>query len=703
MMVVLLGMVGCVEDKFNMDKLSTDMEVSPSFSAPLAKGSLTLDDLVNDESGNLVYDSSDAQGPFFKFVYREDSIFSYGGSDFFGVNESGSDGYTLGNISIDPFGPVSDTVTLREIVNNASSRQTEAQAIESADGSNIIFPAISESNPMEISGKYKSDAIDNFRVAHIQSGEVDLTLTNELPVEVTVEFTLGTQILDQSGNFVEKDRVIQTAQFSGLAANTNMTKTIDLSGEEIGAILYITDLKLSTPGSSSQVTINLDDQSLNMEAQSTELVISRGEVAIKDQTLNDQTTKVATGYSGARRLDTVRLQGGTISYTIENLTELSASLELVFPESTDLSTGNPLTVNQAIDPQTTTTNQVNLANTRTVLNGADSIPIQYNLQLGSTQDFVAFDAHDQLSFDYTIDLNSEDAEYISGFFGQETIDLPQEEIETGFELFNTLEGDFTLTNPSIRLFYASSIGIPFTADMDMVAQSGSETKNLNEGNNNGLLHFNRPRDPESVLDDTLVIDNNNSDISQFISLPPEKILFDGTGYINYNKSSSTYNYLTSEPNVHVGMEIALPMELQTSGLTYRDSFAFDMDVDFEEAVRLFGKFSNEMPFSIDLQVVCRDSTTNQDLLNLEAVDASGSPVQMLEAPELDEDGIVDAPSENLVYFNIEGDDIDLLNQTNQLVVVATIATSGNQGVKFYTNYTLDFRFGIDETGTTVDL
>jgi hypothetical protein len=239
--------------------------------------------------------------------------------------------------------------------------------------------------------------------------------------------------------------------------------------------------------------------------------------------------------------------------------------------------------------------------------------------------------------------------------------------------------------------------------MDMVAQSGSETKNLNEGNNNGLLHFNRPRDPESVLDDTLVIDNNNSDISQFISLPPEKILFDGTGYINYNKSSSTYNYLTSEPNVHVGMEIALPMELQTSGLTYRDSFAFDMDVDFEEAVRLFGKFSNEMPFSIDLQVVCRDSTTNQDLLNLEAVDASGSPVQMLEAPELDEDGIVDAPSENLVYFNIEGDDIDLLNQTNQLVVVATIATSGNQGVKFYTNYTLDFRFGIDETGTTVDL
>lgn len=696
-------MVGCVEDKFKMDKLSTDMEVSPSFSAPLAKGSLSLDDLVSNDSENLVYDSSGAQGPFFKFVYREDSIFSYGGGDFFGVNESGNDGYTLGNINIDAFGPVSDTVTLRQIANNASSHQTEAQTIEDADGSDIMFPSISDSDPMNISGKYKSDTIDKFRYAYLESGEVDLTITNDLPVEVTVEFTLGTQIMDPSGTLVEEDRVIQTVQFSNLAAYNNMTKTIDLSGEKLGGIIYITDLKLSTPGSSSQVTINLDDQSLNMEAQSTDLVISRGEVAIKDQTLKDQTTKVATGYSGDRRLDTVRLQGGSISYTIENTTEVSANLELVFPESTDLSTGSPLTVSQSIDPQSTTTSEVSLADTRTVLNGADSIPIQYNLQLESSQDFVAFDAHDQISFDYAIDLSSEDADYISGFFGQETIDLPQEEIETGFELFNALEGDFTLTDPSIRLFYESSIGIPFTADLEMVAQSGSETKNLNEGDNNGLLNFSRPRDPDDVLSDTLVIDQNNSDISQFISLPPEKILFDGTGYINYNQSSSTYNYLTSQPNVHVGMEMALPLELKTSGLTYRDSFAFDMDVDFDESVRLFGKFSNEMPFSIDLQVVCRDSTTNQDLLTLEAVDASGTPVQILEAPPLDENGVVASPSKNLVYFNMEGDELDLLNQTNQLVVVATIATSGNQGVKFYTDYTLDFRIGIDETGTTVDL
>jgi hypothetical protein len=106
-------------------------------------------------------------------------------------------------------------------------------------------------------------------------------------------------------------------------------------------------------------------------------------------------------------------------------------------------------------------------------------------------------------------------------------------------------------------------------------------------------------------------------------------------------------------------------------------------------------------------LVCRDSVANEDLLTLEPVDTEGQPVSVLEAPEVNDNGRVTSPKENLIYFNISGEDIDLLNETNQLAIEATVSTSqtaeGNRiGVKFYTDYTLDFKMGIDETGTKLD-
>ena len=108
-------------------------------------------------------------------------------------------------------------------------------------------------------------------------------------------------------------------------------------------------------------------------------------------------------------------------------------------------------------------------------------------------------------------------------------------------------------------------------------------------------------------------------------------------------------------------------------------------------------------FSVDLKLICRDSTTHQDLLELEAVDENNQPVNLLEAPKVDQSGKVTAPSQTTVYFNIAASDIEQFNQTNQLVIRASIATPGDGGVTFYTDYSLDFRIGISETSTQLDL
>ena len=234
-------------------------------------------------------------------------------------------------------------------------------------------------------------------------------------------------------------------------------------------------------------------------------------------------------------------------------------------------------------------------------------------------------------------------------------------------------------------------------------------QNLNEGDADGLLNFASPTSPFTTVSDTIVINKNTSDIDKFISLPPRQIRSSGTGYTNLGNDPSAHNFITSENRVNVGMEMDLPLELETNGLTYRDTVGFDMDVDvdFDEAVNLYGIFKNQFPFSIDIRVVCRDSVTNRDLLTLEPLDADGQNASILDAPEVDENGRIKSPKENRIYFKVTGDEIDLLNETNQLALEAMVKTSktseGNYtGVKFYTDYTLDFRMGIDETGSKLN-
>lgn len=704
LMVFIL--VGCMEDKFDLEKLSDDMELSPKFSAPLVRGSITLEDMVDDGGENIVLDSSETS-PYIKIVYREDSIFSFDGNDLFEVNESGSESYTLGNIEIENFGPISEIITLGQIVDNAATETTEASIIESADGSSINFPEINESDSMAIAGTYEVETIDNFRYANFESGQIEITVTNNMPVEVTAEFYFRTKIMDNTGTTVEEDIGLKRFEFQNIPKDDSVTETFNLSGKKLGSILYATEVALSTPGSDSPVPIDLNNQNLTIDAQSSNLVISSGEVSIQEQTLDSKKTAISTGYLGDKRLDTISFAGGGVELNINNNTNIPAYIKLSLPKSL-YPNGDTVALEQSISAQSTSSGELDLTDSETILTGLDSLPIAYNLQLEGNQGFVEFHASDQVSFSYDLYLNSDQIDYVSGYFGEDTLEFDEDIINTELGLFDNISGNFLLTDPKIKIFYSNTIGVPFAANLNMIAESENKQQNLNEGGAEGLLAFKSPSSAYNTVSDTIIIDKNTSDIDEFISLPPKNIRFGGAGYVNLNTDpSSTQNFITSENRVNVGMEMDLPLELKTSGLTYRDTVDFDMDVDFDEAVTLFGKFKNQFPFSIDIRVICRDSITNQDLLTLEPLDAEGQTASILEAPEVDENGSVLAPKENLVYFKVNADEIDLLNETNQLALQATVKTSQTTeedfiGVKFYTDYTLDFRMGIDETGTKLD-
>jgi hypothetical protein len=698
---LLFALSGCLEDKFELERISGDMQLTPEFSAPLVRGSITLEDLVEDEEGNLVIDSSEAH-PYMKLVFREDTIFSFDGNDFFEINESGGDSYTLGNISIDEIEAVSREITFREIVDSAETHQSLRNELYNADGSTLpYFPAISSSDSMVIDGDYLAHPIDNFRYASFESGTIDMTITNHLPVAGSFEFMLDSRILNRSGSGIDSTIVLGKYIFTNIPPGGSKTKTLDLAGKTLGSVFHIYQLSWSTPGSSDQVDIDLSGQHINFNTNSSELIVNSGEVVIQDQTLNSEQTAVSTGYTEERRLDTIRLAGSSLNFSIDNNTNIPAYLDITLPHTKDAQ-NNPLDMEQNIPPQMNTNGELDLAGSETILTGKDSVPIIYNLRLQETQNMVEFDASDQVEFSYNLQLNDNHIEYVSGYFGKETIDIDKDEFDLGIGFFEKISGDFTLVDPELKLFYYNTIGVPISADMNITGVSGDGgTQNLNEGDQNGFLHFRRPYKAENPIYDTITIDSAKT--VDFVSLPPRKIEFDGNAYTNYNKDSTIQNFISSDNQFNVGLEFELPLQLKTSGLIYRDSFSFETDFDFDRTVNLYGIFRNGFPFGVDIQVICRDSTTNTDLFSLEAIDKEGKPASLLEAPDINSNGRVTKPMENIIFFKVTEENIDLLRETNQLTIIATVKTTGAQGVKFYTDYTLDFKMGIDETGVKLDL
>lgn len=97
---ILLFMVTCVEEKYDWDRLSDEIEINPTIAAPLLKGSLTLEDILMDVSPeNTRISHPDS----LLYVVYADSFESYLASDFADISDQAySQVYSSSDISSDP-------------------------------------------------------------------------------------------------------------------------------------------------------------------------------------------------------------------------------------------------------------------------------------------------------------------------------------------------------------------------------------------------------------------------------------------------------------------------------------------------------------------------------------------------------------------------------------------------------------------------
>ena len=106
---LLLG--SCVKETYNIDKISGDVSLSPTFGLPAFSGVVTLEDVVG-ENDTIVFDAD----KFVRFVFSADSAFNVEVSDIVDINTLFSHDVSepIGVLKMSPF-MENVTYTLDEI------------------------------------------------------------------------------------------------------------------------------------------------------------------------------------------------------------------------------------------------------------------------------------------------------------------------------------------------------------------------------------------------------------------------------------------------------------------------------------------------------------------------------------------------------------------------------------------------------------
>jgi len=680
--------------------ISMDNQITPTLTAPLVKGKITIADYISDIEG-LTTDNINGFERL-KFVIETDSMGSFSADDgTFSMDITESMSYGLGNMELDDIPGINASLTFQEIVDNSGGVISYLAAL---DGQTV--PTLAAFGPLDIAGQYSADPISEFEKVTFASGTFDVTLTNNLPMPIDMVMELWTRL---DGSPV----MLKSFIFTSLAANGGTDSEVyDLAGETVGNEVWYENISI-TSQEASNVTIDLS-KTVDMLVDAKNLAIESGVADLSD--LN---------FGNISDLDTMDIDFGTdmwlseikllnnnkIDLTVTNPFGFEFLLNVNIPGSTI--NGNELVISKTIlvdpNPQVFEIDLSNAIINFDVENNVSRLIVNYDGSINTSPDPVYFNVNDELTVEFGMSFGISNVDYVTGYFGKDTIEVPSDTIPLDLDMLDMFEGDFVLTDPSIKLNLQNPMGIPIDIDFNIVGKDADDQLvdlNINNGN---TINLEYPSNPGEVVDASISVDNTNSAIVDFIAALPKEITYGGNVFINPEGYTGVDNFVTSDFEVNMSMAFELPLSLKTPYFGFKDTVEMEggidvgeMGIDFE-SLELWAKVKNGFPFSIDLTLSFVDTLYNQ-LFILEPENQNSD--LLIVAPDVDENGrIIDASiEESFVKFELTKAMFDQLPDVRHIMFQASLATpaDGTKEATIYKDNYLDFALFIQNAQVTLD-
>jgi hypothetical protein len=648
----------CNTEDIDFDKIFSDINWTPEVKLPIASGEFTVWDLIesmNSEDDTLVQENEEG---IVTIVYKEESIVNYNVRELIELTESQNftaANFEFGELSLEDMS-FSSQVTLQELINTTGG----PSGVEALDENYAVFPPYSFTGTADFG---LETTITEFESIEISEGLLTISFFNGFPVPVTVR-----------GLFYDElnGTAFASFEFNDIPTGQEATpEEINLAGKQTSKYLVFRMTEFSTNGSSpSTVYIEMDGY-FKLGFAFSNVKISGGTATPKAEEIDGASGDFTFDFEDDElEINTATLNEGTLTITATNNSQVTGTLHIEMPSITY--SGTALGSDIDIQANQTTTQSIDLTDyliDMTMAAGADvnAIPYAYTVDITSSGpiDFSAID-----NIDLSFDLIYLEFSLVTGYFSQQIATIDQGEFSLSMDMWDQIRGDFRLANPAIRLIVTNPVGTPNTVNMNFTAYNAEEgTASLDPD----PFSLPLPTSPtQGAVTDTIALDKDNSNIVDFIALPPsDSMTYQGNIVFNPDGRPANDNFLNMDDTITFDMEMNIPLELKLTNVeVINDTSALDMkDMDFLRTAELSIIATNEIPIDIELELAFIDTISGEQY----GESVSGP---LLTAAAVDENGNITA-TQTTNEITLDETDIDNMKQANGLVMIGTISSPDN--------------------------
>lgn len=636
---------------------------------PLFHSSFSLNDI---DTKYLKYGVSDTG---YRLEY-ENLLYSYRINDL-QVSDTGIDAsFNLRKLRLNDQ-EINNTVTLGQInplFNLLNGQKADIPAQEQSD-----------LEPTDI------DASDFFETATLDTGYLDISITNDLPVNINlIVFELRNS---NDNTLVASDSFRNIPKGGGKAV-----KTIDLAGKTVTKNLKGSIKRLETEASGGPVLIEAD-KGLTVTLGVRNLRPSYAVAAFPTQDVIDQDEGLTLDMNGAE-IKYFKVRSGRLRIKVVSTIQEDMSMVLSLPGTTkdgkafyqELSLPGPAGVGVATTEQIYDMTGYTLdfrGKNPDVTDTVNTFHQILRVTLDSSGRKLAVGLNDSIRLEYR--LEGMKPEYAIGYLGNT---LSRTGLDTtNFDLFKGLDGDLTFKDVKLDFIFRNSIGAEGRLKLHHLKGQNifnGRSEILDADPLKDYVLVGKPEFKRDAFTETsFSLGTSNSNIKEFLEVLPQKLEYDLETEVSPGGNINNYqDFVFDNSRMDVIMRLDVPISFAFGGLTLRDTQAVNFaelgDMTRVKSATLFLDMTNYFPLDFDLDFQLFDKNFN----SLGYFDIS--PDGGVARGNYDANGFVVQPSETPLRIKLPREKVGALVKTQYIGIVMKVKGTG-QMQKIYGNSKLDMR------------
>ena len=636
---------------------------------PLFHSSFSLNDI---DTKYLKYGVSDSG---YRLEY-ENVLYSYRINDL-QVSDTGIDAsFNLRKLRLNDQ-EINNTVTLGQInplFNLLNGQKADIPAQEQSD-----------LEPTDI------DASDFFETATLDTGYLDISITNDLPVNISlIVFELRNS---NDNTLVASDSFRNIAKGGGKAV-----KTIDLAGKTVTKNLKGSIKRLETEASGGPVLIEAD-KGLTVTLGVRNLRPSYAVAAFPTQDVIDQDEGLTLDMNGAE-IKYFKVRSGRLRIKVISTIQEDMSMVLSLPGTTkdgkafyqELSLPGPAGVGVATTEQIYDMTGYTLdfrGKNPDITDTVNTFHQILRVTLDSSGRKLAVGLNDSIRLEYR--LEGMKPEYAIGYLGNT---LNRTGLDTtDFDLFKGLDGDLTFKDVKLDFIFRNSIGAEGRLKLHHLKGQNifnGRSQILDADPLKDYILVGKPEFKRDAYTETsFSLGASNSNIKEFLEVLPQKLEYDLETEVSPGGNVNNYqDFVFDNSRMDVIMRLDVPISFAFGGLTLRDTQAVNFaelgDMTRVKSATLFLDMTNYFPLDFDLDFQLFDKNFN----SLGYFDIS--PDGGVARGNYDANGFVVQPSQTPLRIKLPREKVGALVKTQYIGIVMKVKGTG-QMQKIYGNSKLDMR------------